>query len=87
MTPQHHQVRDFVVQELPRVGKPIPPEMIAKSQDMDLARVIPTLEELEKNLTFLYRNEQGAVTWAYPVTVEPTLFRITFSSGEQIYAA
>ena len=87
MTLEHHRVRDFVVRELPRVGKPIPPEIIAHNLDMELARVIPILDELEKNLTFLYRNEQGAVIWAYPVTVEPTPHRVTFSSGEQIYAA
>ena len=87
MTPEHHQVRDFVVRELPRIAKPIPPELIAQSLGLGLSRVVPILEELEQNLTFLYRNERGEVTWAYPVTVEPTPHRITFSSGEQIYAA
>jgi hypothetical protein len=87
MTPEHHQIRDFVVRELPRLGKPIPPETIAQRLNMEFDRVISILDELEKNMTFLYRNEQGAVTWAYPVTVEPTPHRITFSSGEQIYAA
>lgn len=87
MTPEHHKVRDFVVQELPRVAKPISPEMIARSLDMELERTISILDELEKNLTFLYREEQGAVIWAYPVTVEATPHRIIFSSGEQIYAA
>jgi hypothetical protein len=87
MTPNHHKVRDFVVRELPRLGKPIPPETIAKSLNMELEQVLPILDELERNMTFLYRNEQGAVTWAYPVTVEQTPHRITFSTGEQIYAA
>ena len=87
MTPEHHRVRDFVVRELPRIGKPIPPELIAQSLGLGLSRVVPILEELEQNLTFLYRNERGEVAWAYPVTVEPTPHRITFSSGEQIYAA
>lgn len=81
MRPEHHQVRDFVVRELPHIGKPIPPEMISQSLGMELSRVVPILDELEKNLTFLYCNEQGEVTWAYPVTVEPTPHRITFSSG------
>ena len=87
MTPEHHQVRDFVVRELPRLGKPIPPETIAQSLTLELDHIIPILDELEKKLTFLFRNERGEVTWAYPVTVEPTPHRITFSSGEQIYAA
>lgn len=87
MTPEHHKIRDFVVRELPRCGEPIPPETIAQSLGMKLDRVISILDELEKNLTFLYRNEQGAVNWAYPVTAAPTPHRITFSTGEQIYAA
>lgn len=87
MTADHHKVRDFVVREMPRIAKPIPPEMIAQSLDMELGQVIPILDELEKKLTFLYRDEEGAVTWAYPVTVEQTHHRITFSTGEQIYAA
>jgi hypothetical protein len=87
MTTNHHRVRDFVVRELPRLGKPIPPKTIAQSLNMELEQVIPILDELERNMTFLYRNEQGAVTWAYPVTVDQTPHRITFSTGEQIYAA
>jgi hypothetical protein len=87
MKAEHHKVRDFVVRELPRLGQPITPETIAQRLGMGLEKVVSILDELEKNLTFLFRNEAGAVTWAYPVTVEPTPHRITFSSGEQIYAA
>ena len=87
MTTDHHRVRDFVVRELPRFGKPIPPETIAQSLKMQPEQVVAILDELEKNMTFLYRNPQGAVVWAYPVTVEPTPHRITFSTGEQIYGA
>ena len=87
MTPDHHRVRDFVVRELPRIGQPIPPETIAGALGMSVAQVVAILDELEKNMTFLYRNEAGAVAWAYPVTAEPTPHRVSFSSGEQIYAA
>ena len=87
MTSDHHRVRDFVVRELPRLAQPIHPETIAQSLKMELEQVIPILDELEKKLTFIFRNEQGAVAWAYPVTVEPTPHRVTFSTGEQIYAA
>ena len=87
MTPDHHRVRDFVVMELPRVAKPITPETIGQSLNIEQERVISILDELEKNMTFLYRNERGAVVWAYPVTVEPTPHRIAFSTGEQIYGA
>jgi len=87
MTPDHHRIRDFVVREMPRIAEPITPEVIAQSLKLEMSQVVSILYELEKNLTFLYRNEQGAVTWAYPVTVEPTPHRVTFSTGEQIYAA
>ncbi len=87
MTPDHHCVRDFVVRELPRMAAPIPPETIAGCLALEQDHVVSILDELEKNLTFLYRDNQGAVVWAYPVTVEPTPHRITFSTGEQIYAA
>jgi hypothetical protein len=42
---------------------------------------------LEQHLTFLFRNKQGSVVWAYPVTVDPTPHRVTFNTDEQINAA
>jgi hypothetical protein len=44
------------------------------------------LDELEKKLV-LFRNEQGAVVWAYPATADRTPHHVTFSTGEQGYAA
>jgi hypothetical protein len=87
MTPAHHQVRYFVVRELPRAGKALAPELIAQQLALPLAQVVGILDELERNLFFLVRDEAGAVAWAYPVTVEPTPHRITFSTGERGYAA
>jgi len=87
MTAEHHLVRNFVVSELPRVGKPLSPELIAQRLDLPETRVRVILDDLEKHLTFLFRNEQGAVAWAYPVTADQTPHRVTFSTGEQIYAA
>ncbi len=87
MTQEHHRVRYFVVEELPRAGKPLEPEYIARQVDLPLVRVISILDDLEKHLTFLVRNQAGAVTWAYPVTVDPTPHRLTFKSGERLYAA
>jgi hypothetical protein len=87
MTANHHKVRDFVVREMPRISKPISPERIAQDLNMELEQVVSILNVLEEKLTFLYRDEVGAVIWAYPVTVEKTPHRVTFSSGEQIYAA
>jgi hypothetical protein len=87
MSSDHHKVRDYVVLELPRRGAPISPEGIASGVSLPLQRTQKILDELEKGMTFLFRNERGEVAWAYPVTAEPTPHRIRFSSGEQIYAA
>ncbi len=80
-------MRYFVVRELPRVGESIQPAFIAEALKLPLNRTNAILDELEKNLFFLVRNEQGAVTWAFPVTVAPTPHHLTFSTGEQLYAA
>jgi hypothetical protein len=87
MSEEHHRVRDFVVQELPRVGEPLSPEFIAQALELPDERLKAILDDLEKHMTFLFRNEQGAVAWAYPVTVDRTPHYVTFSAGEQVYAA
>ena len=87
MTTAHHQIRYFVVKEMVKRQQPIEPEVIAEQLNLSLDRVNLILEELERNLFFLVRNTQGAVAWAYPVTVEPTPHRLHFSSGERLYGA
>jgi len=87
MTPEHHRLRDFAVLELPRRARPLAPEEIADAVDIPLPRVAEILDYLERHLTFLYRNQEGAVVWAYPVTVERTPHRITLNGKERLYAA
>ncbi len=87
MTEEHHQVRYFVVKELPRFGKPIPPEAISGALNIPLSETIQILDDLEKHLFFLVRNEKGEVVWAFPVTAENTPHRLTFSTGERFNAA
>ena len=84
---QHRKVHHFVVRELPRVGKPLPPERVAESLGLPLARVRQILDELEARKAFLFRDNEGAVVWAYPVTAEETPHRVSFKSGERLYAA
>ena len=86
MTEDHHRVRDFIVTELPRSGVPLPPETIAAVLDLAASRVRFVLDELEQHLTFLFRNDQGAVSWAYPVTVDETPHHARFNTGEQAYS-
>ena len=87
MTEDHHRVRYFVVKELPVRGKAIAAQEVTAALHLPLARVEAILEELERKLFFLVRNEQGAVSWAYPGTVEPTPHHLSFNSGERLYAA
>ena len=83
---EHHLVHDFVTREIPRVGEPISPELIGQQLKMPVDRVNAILDELEKKL-ILYREGQEAVVWSYSVTAAKTPHRVTFSTGEQGYAA
>ncbi len=87
MSEEHHLVREFAVRELPRVGGPMSPELIADDLGLPRQQVAGILDDLEKNLTFLCRNDAGAVEWAYPVTAHETPHQITFRSGERLYSA
>ncbi len=86
MTEDHHRVRDYAVLELPRAGAPLAAETIAQALDLDLDRVRSVLDELEAHLTFLFRNERGEVTWAYPVTVDATPHRAHLNTGEDAFS-
>jgi hypothetical protein len=87
MSKDHHRVRDFSVRELPRLARPLSLDLIARELDLPLDHTEAILDELEANMTFLYRGDGRSVNWAYPVTVDPTPHRVTFSSGEQVNAA
>ena len=87
MSDEHRLVHHCVVRELPRVGEPLSPEFVENKLDLPTDRVKSILNELEEHMTFLFRNSEGAVVWAYPVTVEATPHHVTFSTGEQVYAA
>ncbi|HWC96958.1 MAG TPA: hypothetical protein VG456_09420 [Candidatus Sulfopaludibacter sp.] len=88
LTPLHHTVRNFVVRELPRNGgKPLRAEQIGIATNLDLPVVTGLLDDLEKNLFFLVRNSAGAVSWAFPITSDPTPHQLTFSTGERIFGA
>jgi hypothetical protein len=87
MTPDHHRVRRFSVSELTKRAAPLESAWIARELKIELRRVKAILEDLERHLFFLICDRRGRVTWAYPVTSVPTPHRLTFSSGEQIFAA
>ena len=88
MTPEHHLVRNFAVRELPyENGRPIKVDRLAATLGLPLAKVQAIVEDLERHLFFLVRNEAGEISWAFPVTTEPTPHRLKFSTGERAHGA
>jgi uncharacterized membrane-anchored protein len=87
MSDDHRRVHHYVVRELPRVGKPISPDRVARDLSIAKERAEEILGDLERHLTFVSRNDRGEVTWAYPVTVETTPHELSFQSGEKLHAA
>ena len=87
MGPVHHRVRNFVVTELPRTMQPLNPKTIAAALGLERDVVAQILDELEANLTFLYRSDGHNVDWAYPVTTEQTPHKVTLDNGERFFGA
>jgi len=87
MSPEHHAVRNFVVQELPRLGKPVSIDRISQALRLSRKRTTEIVEDLEKNLFFLARRDGPEISWAFPVTVDETQQHLVFSTGERLDAA
>ena len=87
MSEEHHLVREFAVRELPGIAKPPSVELIADRLSLPADRVNEILDDLEKHKTFICRNDDGAVEWAYPVTVARTPHAVTFGTGERLFSA
>lgn len=87
LSQEYRLIHHFVVRELPCTGKPLSPELISDTLDFSVDFVKAALDYLEKRMTFLYRDEDGNVLWAYPVTVDKTPHKIIFNTGEKLYAA
>ena len=87
MTGPHRRVHHHVVRALPGAGGPLSPGAIAADTNLPLETVTTILDDLEKHMTFLFRNDRGEVVWAYPVTVAETPHRLTFNTGERLFAA
>lgn len=87
MSEDHHRIRRLAVVDLARQGTPLGPDYFATQLNLDRDRVVEILDELERKLLFLVRNTEGAVSWAFPVTVDRTPHRLTFSTGERLHGA
>lgn len=87
MSRDHHRVRNHVVRELPRLGRPIPLADISQALRLTRQRTESIVNDLEKNLFFLVRGDGAEVSWAFPVTAEATGHQLVFSTGERLDAA
>jgi hypothetical protein len=87
MSEDHHAIRNHVVRELPRQAGPMAPAAVSEALGLPLSRTLEVLDDLEARLFFLVRNGEGDVSWAFPVTIEPTGHRLVFSTGERLDAA
>jgi len=87
LSEEQRAVHHFAVKELPRAQQPLSPDVISEKTGIPVDRVTAALDRLDRGMKILYRNAKGEVTWAYPVTVDETPHRLTFSTGEKLYAA
>jgi len=87
MSQDHHSIRRTAVTELIRTRQTVSPEALAHRLAIPVPRTIEILDELERHLFFLVRNSSGAVSWAFPVTIDKTPHKLTFSTGERLYGA
>lgn len=87
MTKEHHLVRNLVVEEIARREKPVSSGEISEKLDLPQSKVLAILDDLERNLFFLVRDDRGDVSWAFPVTAEITPHQLTFNTGEKPHAA
>jgi hypothetical protein len=86
MSAEHHAVRDFVVRELPSRGA-LSVAAIGETLGLHEVRVEALLAELESQLFFLVRGDDGWVRWAFPVTADETPHRLDLGGGERVFAA
>jgi hypothetical protein len=84
---EERRVHHFIVKKMAVVKAPITAELIAEELGMPNDQVREIINKLENLKTFIYRGDGKGINWAYPLSLENTGFRITASSGEQIFAA
>ena len=84
---EERRVHRFVVMTMTETNEPVTAEHIAAKLDMPLDRVRHIVDKLEGMKVFFYRYNSQGINWAYPVTAENVVHKMTFSTGEQCNAA
>ncbi len=84
---EERKVHRFVVMTMTETNEPVASEYIAEKLDMPLDRVKDIVDRLEEMKVFFYRYNSQGINWAYPVTAENGVHKMSFSTGEQFNAA
>ncbi len=84
---EERKVHRFVVMTMTETNEPVTSEYIAEKLHMPLNRVRDIVDKLEEMKVFFYRYNSQGINWAYPVTAENVVHKMTFSTGEQCNAA
>jgi hypothetical protein len=84
---EERMVHRFVVTAITDTKQPVTPELIARELEMPLDRVHEIVDRLESLKVFFYRYNNIGINWAYPVTAEDQLYRMSFETGKTFYAA
>lgn len=87
LSPMDADVRQLAVQHLPAANGPLSAAALAELAGLTLEEVRGALVRLHRLLGFLAIDDDGAVTWAYPVSADQTPHRLTFETGERMTAA
>jgi hypothetical protein len=84
---EERKVHRFVVMTMTETNRPVTSEYIAERLAMPLDRVRDIVDKLEELKVFFYRYNSQGINWAYPVTVENGVHKMSFSTGGQCNAA
>ena len=88
LTPLQRKLHAVVVRELPGSHGSLPAQTIADVAKEPLASVTSALENLQTWLGFIALDQNGAVDWAYPMTVAANSpHHLAFESGERMTGA
>ena len=87
LSPMDAKVRQLAVQHLPAANGPLSARALADLAGLSLEEIRGSLDRLHSLLGFLAIDDDGAVTWAYPVSADNTPHQLAFDTGERMTAA
>jgi hypothetical protein len=83
LTDEHRLIHRLLVLWLIETKKPVEVIEIAEKMKLTIDRAAEIVAELDRDTGLLRRNADGAITAAYPVTLDKTRGRLVLSRGEE----